>query len=136
MSVLVDTAVWSLALRRKQSNDVDPYVLELQLLIQEFQVEIIGAIRQEVLSGIREQAQYERLRNHLRAFADLPLTTADYELAADYFNVCRGSGIQGSNTDFLICAVANRLSLSILTTDADFGRYQQVIPIDLHTLRP
>ena len=136
MSVLVDTAVWSLALRRKRTDEVDPYVLELQTLIQEFQVEMIGPIRQEILSGIREQAQYERLRNHLRAFADLPLTTADYELAADYFNICRSNGIQRSNTDFLICAVANRLNLSVLTTDADFGHYQQLIPINLHTLRP
>jgi predicted nucleic acid-binding protein len=46
------------------------------------------------------------LRNNLRAFPNLPLDVEDYELAAEYFNICRRNGIQGANTDFLICATA------------------------------
>jgi len=59
------------------------------------------------------------------------VTFADYEEAATFFNRCRAKGIQGSNTDFLICAVAVRNEFPIFTTDADFIHFATVIPIKL-----
>lgn len=113
----------------------DPAVQELRALIDESRVQMIGLIRQEILSGIREQAQFDMLRDTLRAFPDLEIITADFERAAEMFNLCRREGVQGSNTDFLICAVAERLDFPILTTDKDFTHFQAHIPIKLHTLR-
>lgn len=133
MNVLVDTSVWSLALRRS-SSPADPVVGKLRELIEESRAHLIGPIRQEILSGIREQAQYEALRDTLRPFPDLEIITADYERAAEMFNLCRRQGLQGSNTDFLICAVAERLDLSILTTDQDFQLFQAYIPISLYAV--
>lgn len=128
MKVIVDTCVWSLALRRKpQANDL--IVKKLRDLITDGRVVIIGAVRQEILSGIKHQEQYEKLRDNLRAFPNLLLNTEDYELAADYFNVCRRHGIQGANTDFLICATASRRNYEILTIDKDFINYSQHLPI-------
>lgn len=131
MKVLVDTSVWSLALRRRAALD-RPEVQELRSLIDEGRVAIIGPIRQELLSGIRTRESFDRLRDQLAAFRDEPLVTADYERAAEQFNLCRTSGIQGSNTDFLICAAAERRQLPILTTAADFVRFAAVLPIALH----
>ncbi|TWJ32714.1 type II toxin-antitoxin system VapC family toxin [Geobacter argillaceus] len=134
MKVLVDTSVWSLALRRNQPAD-GPEVSELIELIREVRVQVIGPVRQELLSGVKSQAQFQKLRNHLRAFPDLELTTGDYETAAEFFNLCRGKGIQGSNTDFLICAVAVRRKIPIFTTDGDFPLFQPHLPITLHSPR-
>ncbi len=131
MSVIVDTSVWSLALRRRTPPDFSPAIAILQNLITDDQVAMLGAIRQEILSGIRNLEQFTRLRDYLRAFPDLELITEDYELAAEFFNTCRSNGIQGSNTDFLICAVAHRRSYSILTTDNDFYTFRTHIPIIL-----
>ena len=69
---------------------------------------------------------------HLDSFADLPILSEDYVEAARYFNLCRSKGIQGSNTDFLICAVSVRNDLPIYTTDKDFELFAKHIPIDLH----
>nr|MDP9176778.1 PIN domain-containing protein [Gemmatimonadota bacterium] len=118
MRVLVDTSVWSLALRRVRPAP-SLIVQELAELIQEGRVVVIGPIRQELLSGLKGNQQFQVLRDHLRAFPDLKLATADFEEAAHFFNRCRSKGIQGSNTDFLICAVASRLDLAIFTTDDD-----------------
>jgi predicted nucleic acid-binding protein len=131
MKVLVDTSVWSLALRRTTRAAV-PEVEELRSLIDEGRVAIIGPIRQELLSGLRTIEAFERLRDHLRPYSDEPLETADFERAAEHFNTCRVRGVQGSNTDFLICAVSERHNLPILTTDADFSRFAAVLPITLH----
>lgn len=131
MKVLVDTSVWSHALRRRAVLD-RPEVQELRSLIDEGRVAIIGPIRQELLSGIRSHESFMRLRDHLRAFTDEGLTAHDYERAAEHFNACRARGIQGSNTDFLICAAAERRGFPILTTDDDFARFAEVLPIALH----
>jgi len=131
MKVLVDTSVWSLALRRRTWAD-DPAVDELRSLIDEGRVAMVGPIRQELLSGLRAPEAFEALRDHLRPFADEPLDTADFERAAEHFNTCRARGVQGSNTDFLICAVAERRKLPILTNDADFSRVAAILPVTLH----
>jgi predicted nucleic acid-binding protein len=134
MNVLVDTSVWSLALRRASQTN-HPYAEELAELIREGRVVMIGAIRQELLSGVRDAKQFATLRDHLRAFPDLALATEDFEQGAEFYNKCRAKGIQGSSTDFLICSVAVRREVSILTTDADFTRYARVLPIVLHEQR-
>jgi predicted nucleic acid-binding protein len=134
VNVLVDTSVWSLALRRaKRVDDTAPH--ELAELISEGRVLLLGPVRQELLSGIKAKAQFELLRNHLQSFPDLELESADYEEAAAAFNRCRERGIQGSNTDFLICATAMRRKLSIYTTDGDFRQYAEVLKLELHEPR-
>jgi predicted nucleic acid-binding protein len=131
MKVLVDTSVWSLALRRHTAA-AQPLVDELRTLVDEGRVAIIGSIRQELLSGLRTPAAFERLRDHLRSFEDEVLTADDFEQAAAHFNTCRARGVQGSNTDFLICAAAERRAFPIFTTDADFVRFARLLPIALH----
>jgi predicted nucleic acid-binding protein len=97
---------------------------------------MVGPVRQELLSGVRDRALFERLRDHLRAFPDEPITSADYERAAECFTLCRAKGIQGSNTGFLLCAVAERYRFPILTTDEDFVTFSRVLPLRLHTPQP
>ena len=134
MKVLVDTSVWSLALRRDRPVD-NALVREFAELIDEQRVVMIGPVRQELLSGIRSAAQFDRLRGNLRDFPDLVLTAGDYERAAEFFNLCRSQGIQGSNTDFLICAAAANHHLAILTADQDFVRFAEHLPIHLQPAR-
>jgi predicted nucleic acid-binding protein len=136
MMVLVDTPVWSLALRRNQ-QDLNP--LEQSLtgalaeLIREGRAQIMGPIRQELLSGIRVEERFHKLRDYLRAFDEPGIEVQDYEEAARMSNQCRARGIAGSSIDFLICAVAYRRHWRILTTDTDFMRYQKALPIQLFT---
>ncbi len=134
MKVIIDTCIWSLALRRKRKKP-NGYVKELEELIKEVRVQFIGPVRQEVLSGVKSKKQFDILKKHLAAFIDLPLSTGDYELAAEYYNTAREKGIQGSNTDFLICAVSVRHGMPIFTIDQDFNHFQRVIPIKLHPIR-
>jgi predicted nucleic acid-binding protein len=134
MNVLVDTSVWSLALRRHAPRETS-VERELAELIGEGRVLMLGAIRQELLSGIRTNEQFKKLRDSLRAFPDEPLGQEDYEDAASCFNRCRAKGIQGSNTDFLLCAVALRRNVAILTTDGDFKGFAKHLRFPLHQPR-
>lgn len=131
MSVIVDTSIWSLALRRKnavKSNEVQL----LAKLIDSHQVVMLGAIRQGILSGIKSKEQFILLKDYLYAFPDFEITTSDFETAAEYFNKCRTNGVQGANTDFLICAVASNNNLKIFTNDNDFEMFKKYLPIELY----
>jgi predicted nucleic acid-binding protein len=134
MRVLVDTGVWSLALRRTDGH-LHPETEEQRRLVMAHVAEIIGTVRQEILSGVRDQAQFGRLETHLAAFPDISLLSEDFVTAAKFFNLCRSKGVQGSNTDFLICAVAVRCDLAIFTTDADFRHFAKCLPIALHEIK-
>ncbi len=134
MRVLVDTSVWSCALRRRKVHDKSEAaaVVELKSLVEGGNVVVIGVIRQEILSGIRNMEQYLRLREALSAFPDIPVETGDFERAAEMFNLCRSRGIQASNTDFLICSVAESHGFDILTLDRDFSLLAGILPISVY----
>jgi predicted nucleic acid-binding protein len=134
MNVLVDTPVWSLALRRKphdRNRQEWALVQRLADLVGKGDAQMIGVVRQELLSGIREERQFLRLRNALRLYDDTALETADHEEAARMSNACRRCGMAGSSIDFLLCAVAARRHWMIFTTDSDFKRYAQVVDVQL-----
>ena len=131
MRVLVDTSVWSAALRRGKRGESSS-ARELRGLIADHRVDIIGPIRQEILSGIREHAQFRKLKKHLAAFPDIPIATDDYVTASKFFKICRSNGVQGSNTDFLICAIAVRRQCAIFTTDKNFLLFAKHLPVTLY----
>lgn len=133
MKVIVDTPIWSYALRVKR-DEFEQHVKVLETLITDQRVLIIGSIRQEVLSGYSEIKKFEKLNEKLKYFENTPIIDIDYIQAAKFSNLCRAKGIQGSHTDFLICSVAYRLKAQIFTTDNDFGYYQKHVPIQLYDL--
>jgi predicted nucleic acid-binding protein len=137
MNLLVDTPVWSLALRRKHA-DLSPreerVTQALAEVIRDGRAQLVGVVRQELLSGIREEERFRKLRDYLRAFDDPPLETGDYEQAAQMHNRCRARGIAGSAIDFLICAMASRRNWQIFTTDKDFEHYRRVLGLKLYVV--
>ena len=134
MIILADTCVWSLALRRTKiaSNPGEQKTVRaLEELIGEGRVQLLGVVRQELLSGIRHKAQFDRLAAALCGFEDVVLSVDDYEEAAAADNQCRSAGLAGSTTDFLICAAAMRRNWGIFTTDRDFEQFAEVLPINV-----
>jgi len=137
MTVLVDTPVWSLALRRKStdlSSREKVLTGALAELIRDGRAQLMGVIRQELLSGIREEERFYKLRTYLRAFDEPDIEVLDYEEAARMHNLCRGRGIAGTAIDLLICAVAQRRRWHIFTTDRDFERYGRMIDLKLYAV--
>jgi predicted nucleic acid-binding protein len=129
MKVLVDTCIWSYALRHKHPKV--EIVIKLREIIKDGRLVIIGPIRQEILSGISNLAQFETLKEHLSPFKDVPLNSSHFIKAAEFSNSCTKNGVQGSATDFLLCSVAYLENLEIFTSDIDFKHYKKILPIEL-----
>jgi len=136
VNVLVDTTVWSLALRRRReklSSLEQDLVMEWEDLAGSGRAVLMGPIRQEVLSGIREEKAFAALQVRLSKFRSLEVLPGDYDQAARFFNACRSRGISGTSIDMLICATAFRYKVPIFTTDPDFPQYARHVPIRLHS---
>jgi predicted nucleic acid-binding protein len=136
MKVLIDTSVWSQALRRQSaeaSSTAQERVVDvLKELIHDSRIAMLGPVRQELLSGVKTPKQFETLQQILSVFSDEPLRSQDYEQAAKNFNQCRQGGVQGSNTDFLICAVSMARGWPIYSLDKDFEHYKKYLPLQLY----
>lgn len=136
MKVLVDTTVVSLALRRARPDLLAPAdhaaVERFRELAKNDQAVLIGAIRQEALSGLKSAAQFAKVQTVLDGFQYLPTDRADHDAAAEAFNQCRSRGIAAGPIDMLICASAIRYGLRVFTADVDFVRYASVLRVRLY----
>lgn len=135
MTALVDTSIWSLAFRResRRLNDEERRLVEeWKSLVTAGRAVLIGPIRQEILSGIRDDNVFRSLLQWLRFFDLIDITVDDYDQAAAFFNTLRAHGVTASPIDALICAVAHRCGIAIFTIDRDFERYSDHVPVKLH----
>ena len=134
MKVIVDTCVWSLALRRRSATrlktEEQQMVAQLREAIQDGNALIVGPIRQEILSGIRDKAHFARTEGLLDPFRDEEITASDHVEAARLFNLCQDHGVQCGAVDTLLCAVAVRIRCGILTCDASLERCIGVLRVD------
>lgn len=120
MTLLVDTSVWSLALRR----DVDgaaPQVGALRVALEGVEIVVTtGLVLQELLQGF---AGPRARRDILTRFTALPLLSPDRQDhvdAAELRNACRRAGVQLGTIDALLAQLCIRHDLTLLTTDSDF----------------
>lgn len=131
MSVIVDTSVWSLVLRRGTPSD-DPRAVALAEMLRKGEsIQLLGVILQEVLQGIRNPINFDQLRQRLDAFPLLPLSRDDFVAAAELWNVCRSHGIQATSIDCQIAAACLRHDCALLTSDQDFQRMAAYCPLRL-----
>ncbi len=123
--VLVDTNIWSTFFRRNKPEDCNLRA-NLEILMRENRILIIGPIRQEILTGIKDHGKYLLLKEYLRAYEDQPITTETYEQAAQIANECAKRGIAISSIDATIVACVVLGGYEIYTYDQDFLRYKNV----------
>lgn len=131
MTLLVDTSVWSLALRR-DTVPATPEVRALRdALLGAAQVVTTGLILQELLQGFsRPKARIELIQ----AFASLAFLQPDRQDhidAAEVRNACRRRGVQLGTVDALLVQLCIRHELTMLTTDHDFGSAARHVKLSL-----
>ncbi len=122
MNLLVDTSVWSLALRRDAPSDAPEVTYLAHTLETGGSVITTGLVLQELLQGFRGARSRDRI---VRRFASLPFLMpdrSDHIAAADLRTACRRKGIKVGTIDALLAQLCITHDLVMLTTDADFSR--------------
>jgi len=83
---------------------------------------MLGLIRQELLSGIKEKAQFDKVKAALDPYLDEPVNTTDHEHAARIYNECRIQDLEAGTVDILICALAVCRGWEVLSGDSGLNR--------------
>ena len=131
MKLLVDTSIWSLALRRK-STIVNTEALTLRTLIEQgADIYLLGIILQEILQGIKNPKDFLQLKEYLEAFPLIELTREDYVNAAELKNILIKKGKQISTIDALIAHTAISRDLYLFTADDDFTHIAKYTKLQL-----
>jgi predicted nucleic acid-binding protein len=120
VSLLVDTSVWSLALRRDADQTAPEVVALRDALLGSDQVFTTGLILQELLQGFARPKNRALLVERLAALAFLQPDREDHIEAADARNMCRRRGVQVGTIDALLIQLCRRHDLVLLSTDRDF----------------
>jgi predicted nucleic acid-binding protein len=121
VKLLVDTSVWSLALRRKPLVE-HPSVRRLHSVLGKADVVLTGLVLQEVLQAFRVDATVRKVARHLSAFPLLQLDRRHYESAAAIHRLCAARGIATSTSDRQVASAAIEHGCALLTADDDFTR--------------
>jgi predicted nucleic acid-binding protein len=120
MALLVDTSVWSLALRRDGEVDL-PEVSALKLaLLQGGEIITTGFILQELLQGFLGPKVRTDIIDRFAAIPFISPARDDHIAAADLRNHCRRHGTQVGTIDAVLAYLAIKHDLTMLATDKDF----------------
>lgn len=129
MNLLVDTSVWSLALRRDSPADV-PEVTRLGLAIDRGESLLTtGLILQELLQGFAGATAQQQIIDRFAAFPLIVPDRRDHIAAAELRNTCRRGGVQVGTIDALLAQLCLRHDLTLLTTDRDFHHIARLAPL-------
>jgi predicted nucleic acid-binding protein len=131
VKVIVDTSVWSLALRRNEPSDHQSAAKLKLLLERKEKVILLGVVLQELLHGVRSSAGFEQIRAYLEELPMVTLQRDDYIAAAKLQNDCRAGGVQISTTDAQIAAACLEYDCALLTCDKDFEHISRICPLQL-----
>lgn len=132
--ILLDTSVLSAALRRRRPGPAESRIAEIlsNLLATGKRVGVPGLVLQEVLSGIREAPQFEKIKTVLlRGYPIVLAEMPDHLLAATVVNGCTRKGVAISSLDGLLAALAINRNSTLFTTDRDFTRVSKLFPLRL-----
>lgn len=131
MTLLVDTSVWSLALRRDGTTSA-PEVRTLQEAIAGSDAVVTtGLVLQELLQGFNGPRAAAAIIERFRALPNLAPDRSDHIAAAEVRNVCRRAGVQVGTIDALLIQLCGRHDLTLLSTDKDFIHAARHVPFKL-----
>ena len=121
MTLLVDTSVWSLALRRDASTSA-PEVLALREALLGGEIVVTtGLVLQELLQGFAGPKDRAQIIERFAALPWLQPDRDDHIAAAELRNLCRRAGVQIGTIDALLVQLCLRHDMTLLTTDNDFA---------------
>ena len=131
MTLLVDTSVWSLALRRDGTFDAKEVLALREALTGADSVVTTGLVLQELLQGFNGPKAKEGI---IERFGALPLIQPDRQdhvAAAEVRNACRRGGVQIGTIDALLIQLCGRYEMTLLSSDKDFANAARHVPFRL-----
>jgi hypothetical protein len=133
MKIIVDTSVWSHALRRKQESTHAAVDQLKELLLAGESIFYLGVILTEILQAVSSDTVFRQIEKQFDSFDLIELSRNDYVCAAKLATRCRVKGIHAGTIDFLIASAAIEHDCWLHTVDTDFVHIAKICPLKLLT---
>ena len=134
MKFLIDTSVWSEALRRKNNTISSSETILARLINDENEIILTGIILQEILSSITNHKLFNEIKSILSEFPYIEASKEDYIFAAELRNISKSKGITAGSFDFLIASISIQNNLTLVTTDKDFSHIAKHCDLKLYNM--
>ena len=131
MTMLVDTSVWSLALRRDVEIGTKEVVALREAIEGSDAVVTTGLVLQELLQGFNGPNDRQAIIDRFGTLSLIQPDRQDHVAAAEVRNVCRRSGVQIGTIDALLIQLCGRHDLTLLSADKDFSNAAVFVPFKL-----
>ncbi len=131
MTLLVDTSVWSLALRRDSPMEAREVIALREALDGADAVVTTGLVLQELLQGFSGPKAKEAIINRFGALPLIQPDRQDHVAAAEVRNACRRGGVQIGTIDALLIQLCGRYEITLLSSDKDFVSAARHVPFRL-----
>jgi hypothetical protein len=120
--VLIDTCAWIDFFKSKNGQLGD----QVAALIESNQATVTGMITAELLQGVTQEKESQRLKLLLRSIHYLPTEDNDWVTVGMFAQQLRAKGLTLPLTDVLIAVIAQRHAIPVLTLDKHF----QHLPVE------
>ena len=131
MKVLVDTCVWSYALRKQGYEGSREVSLLEKLISQKDDIYCTGIILQELLQGFTNPGQQKLIIKNFNSLPFIVPSKDDHIEAAELKNTCRKSGRTINTIDALLAQLCIKHKLLLLTNDKDFNYISESFSLKL-----
>ncbi len=131
MTLLVDTSVWSLALRRDGTYEAKEVLALREALTGADSVVTTGLVLQELLQGFNGPKAKEAIIERFGALPFIQPDRQDHVAAAEVRNACRRGGVQIGTIDALLIQLCGRYEMTLLSSDKDFSNAARHVPFRL-----
>ena len=131
MTLLVDTSVWSLALRRDVEVATNEVIALREAIEGSDVVVTTGLVLQELLQGFNGPNDKQAIIDRFGALPLIQPDRQDHVAAAEVRNACRRSGVQIGTIDALLIQMCGRYDLTLLSSDKDFLNASRLVPFKL-----
>lgn len=129
--ILVDTSVWSFALRRDVAIEAPEVNFLMRCLDRAQSVATTGLVLQELLQGFQGAKAALAIVERFKSLSYFTPDAQEHIAAADIRSTCRRAGVQIGSIDALLIALCVSRNAMLLTTDQDFFHAAKHVPFDL-----
>ena len=116
--IVVDTSVWIEFFNQPHS----PVTLHLQSLLRNRQVVLVGMVLAEILQGIKNPEEAQRVRKSLEPLPFLETTRENWQKAGELSAQLRRKGLTLPLSDLIIAATALQEEVAVFTLDPHFKK--------------
>ena len=130
--ILVDSSIWIYYYRPKVAEKIKNLIIDA---IAGDEVAVNGIVKVEILNGIIEAKDFEKVKSDFEAFKTITMDDLIFNTAGEIGSSLRKNGFSIPATDLIIAASALKSGCSLFHIDSHFDTIARYTPLNAKNLK-